>query len=80
MNAPPNCWGERAAELLGMVLNHYATTQEARDKAEVILAGLGEAGHTPALNAALERGKGMAKNKHPQRISPEENRWLPLVT
>lgn len=71
---------ERAAELLGMVLNHYATTQEARDKAEVILAGLGEAGHTPALNAALERGKGMAKNKHPQRISPEENRWLPLVT
>ncbi len=71
---------ERAAELLGMVLNHYATTQETRDKAETILAGLGEAVHTPALSAALERGKGMANHRNQQRISPEENRWLPLVT
>ncbi|MBA3874254.1 MAG: hypothetical protein H0X30_34425, partial [Anaerolineae bacterium] len=71
---------EHAAELLGMVLNHYATTQETRDKAEIILAHLGEAVHTPALEAALERGKGMANNRNQQRVSPEENRWLPLVT
>jgi hypothetical protein len=71
---------ERAAELLGMVLNHYATTQETRDKAETLLNGLGEAVHTSALNAALERGKGMANHRNQQRLSPEENRWLPLVT
>ncbi|MBI1281580.1 MAG: tetratricopeptide repeat protein [Anaerolineaceae bacterium] len=71
---------ERAAELLGMVLNHYATTQETRDKAETVLSGLGEAVHNAVLSAALERGKGMANNRHQQRVSPEENRWLPLVT
>jgi hypothetical protein len=71
---------ERAAELLGMILNHHATTQETRDKAETILNSLGEAVHTSALEAALERGKDMVNHKTQQRVSPEENRWLPLVT
>jgi tetratricopeptide (TPR) repeat protein len=71
---------ERAAELLGMVLNHYATTQEARDKAETILNRMGTTIHNSAINAALERGKHMANHRNQQRVSPEENRWLPLVT
>ncbi len=70
---------ERAAELLGMVLNDSATTQETRDKADAILIALGDAVHTPLVAAALERGKNMADQKK-QRVSPEENRWLPLVT
>jgi class 3 adenylate cyclase/tetratricopeptide (TPR) repeat protein len=70
---------ERSAELLGMVLNDTATTQETRDKAQVILSELGDAVHTPPIAAALERGKNMADQKK-QRVSPEENRWLPLVT
>ncbi len=71
--------GERAAELLGMVLNDNAATQETRDKAETIIVALGDAVHSPAVVAALERGKNMAGQKK-QRVSPEENRWLPLVT
>ena len=50
----------RSVELLGLVLNHYATPQEARDKAAAVLNDLQADLSDPVLAEALERGKGMA--------------------
>ncbi|MBN8619358.1 MAG: tetratricopeptide repeat protein [Anaerolineae bacterium] len=69
---------ERAVELLGMILNHYATPQEARDKALRILADL----HldSPTLTAALARGKGLVATSGSRRLNFEDNRWFTVIT
>ncbi len=71
---------ERSVELLGLVLDHYATPQEARDKAAVVLHELNADLSDPTLAEALERGKGMALDALEaarRRTGMDENqRWL----
>jgi class 3 adenylate cyclase/tetratricopeptide (TPR) repeat protein len=71
---------ERSVELLGLVLNHYATPQEARDKATAVLNDLQADLTDPLLTEALERGKGMALDALEaarRRLGMDEGqRWL----
>ncbi|MEZ4671804.1 MAG: tetratricopeptide repeat protein [Anaerolineae bacterium] len=69
---------ERAAELLGMILNHYAAPQESRDRAATVLEEMGAS--AALVTAALERGKGIASTAEHQRLNLDENRWYTLVT
>jgi hypothetical protein len=64
--------------LLGMVLNHYAAPQEARDRAATVLEEMGAS--ASLLKAALERGKGIADTAEHQRLNLDDNRWLTVVT
>jgi len=70
----------RSVELLGLVLNHYATPQEARDKAAAVLTELEADLSDPGLAEALERGKGMALDALEaarRRLGMDEGqRWL----
>ncbi|GIL11437.1 MAG: adenylate cyclase [Chloroflexota bacterium] len=66
---------ERSVEMLGLVLDHCATPQEARDRAQAILAGL----DMPVLeiDSALERGKAMdGVETTRQLFRMADNRWL----
>ncbi|MBC6938290.1 MAG: hypothetical protein DWB42_21010, partial [Chloroflexi bacterium] len=66
---------ERSVEMLGLVLDHCATPQEARDRAQTILAGL----DMPVLeiDSALERGKAMdGVETTRQLFRMADNRWL----
>jgi tetratricopeptide (TPR) repeat protein len=71
---------ERSVELLGLVLDHYATPQEARDKASAVLHDLDADLSDPVLAEALERGKGMALDALEaarRRLGMDESqRWL----
>jgi tetratricopeptide (TPR) repeat protein len=71
---------ERSVELLGLVLDHYATPQEARDKATSVLTDLQGDLSNPVLAEALERGKGMALDAleaAQRRLGMDEaQRWL----
>jgi class 3 adenylate cyclase/tetratricopeptide (TPR) repeat protein len=70
---------ERSLEMIGLVLNHYASPQEARDKAESVLRGLQPELDTPPLSAALERGRGLAKGADKRRLGLDEQRWVSLL-
>jgi class 3 adenylate cyclase/tetratricopeptide (TPR) repeat protein len=70
---------ERSVELLGLVLDHYATPQEARDKAEALLAQLRSDLDMPVLNAALERGQTLALDAMQaarRRLGVDGKKWL----
>ena len=70
----------RSVELLGLVLHHYATPQEARDRATALLTELQADLSDPVLADALERGKGMALDALEaarRRLGMDEGqRWL----
>ena len=70
----------RSVELLGLVLDHYATPQEARDRATTLLTELQADLSDPVLAGALERGKGMALDALEaarRRLGMDEGqRWL----
>lgn len=68
---------ERALEMLGLVLNHPATPQEARSKANALLGDL----RVKAVDdtAALERGKALAAAGEKKRLTVDEGRWLTLL-
>lgn len=66
---------ERAVEMLGLVLDHCATPQEARDRAQAILGELDLPEY--ALDQALERGKAMdGAETTRQLFRVAENKWL----
>jgi class 3 adenylate cyclase/tetratricopeptide (TPR) repeat protein len=71
---------ERSVELLGLILDHYATPQEARDKASTVIRELDADLSEPLLAEALERGKGMALDAMEaakRRLGMDESqRWL----
>lgn len=71
---------ERSLELLGLVLNHMASPQEAQDKARRILDEMSGDLTAPGLAAALERGRGMADGLKIRRLTLDEERWRTLVT
>jgi tetratricopeptide (TPR) repeat protein len=70
----------RSVELVGLVLDHYATPQEARDRAKALLKELQADLSDPLLAEALERGKGMALDALEaarRRLGMDEGqRWL----
>jgi len=70
----------RALELLGLVLNHPATPQESRSKANAVLGDL-RAGLKPNdYAAAMERGRAMATNGNEERrVMVDEDRWMTLL-
>ena len=70
---------ERSLEMIGLVLNHYASPQEARNKAEAILKVLQPELNTPPLSAALERGRGLARGADKRRLGLDEHRWVSLL-
>jgi hypothetical protein len=66
---------ERAVEMLGLVLDHCATPQEARDRAQRILATLDLSEY--ALDQAFERGKTMDGTETTRQLfRVAENKWL----
>lgn len=71
---------ERSIELLGMVLNHYGSPQEARDKASAILTDLHVDLSSPFLAAALERGRTLAEGADRRRLTLGDDHWLRLLT
>ncbi len=71
---------ERSIELLGMVLNHYGSPQEARDKASAILTDLQVDLSSPFLAAALERGRTLAEGADRRRLTLGDDHWLRLLT
>lgn len=66
---------ERAVEMLGLVLDHCSTPQEARDRAQNILSTLKLPAYS--LDEALERGKGLdGAETTRQLFRMAENKWL----
>jgi predicted ATPase/class 3 adenylate cyclase len=71
---------ERSVELLGMVLNHYASPREARDKADAILSELKIDLSSPYLAEALARGRDLAEGADRHRLTLSDGHWLRLLT
>jgi tetratricopeptide (TPR) repeat protein len=70
---------ERSVEILAILLDHYATPQEARDRAEFLLSEIRQDLSSHMLDAAFERGKVIALDAMEaarRRVPLEENRWL----
>lgn len=71
---------ERSAELFGLVLNHYASPQEARNKTNAAINEFAVDLSDPVLAEALERGKGLALDALEaarRRLGMDESqRWL----
>ncbi len=66
---------ERAVEMLGLVLDHCATPQEARDRAQAVLSTLEMPEY--ALDQALARGKSLdGPETTRQLFRMAENKWL----
>ena len=71
---------ESSLEIISLVLNHYAAPQEARDKAEAVLAELhGSLSARDELATALERGEEFARQAEKGQVGVDENRWLALL-
>jgi class 3 adenylate cyclase/tetratricopeptide (TPR) repeat protein len=70
---------ERAVEMLAIVLDHYATPQEARDRGDQLMVELKADLSSHLLHAAWERGKALALDAMEaarQRPTMEDSRWL----
>lgn len=64
----------RSSELLGLVLHHHASPQEARDRAATIQANVLPL--NAATTAAFARGQAMAQNAPRGQVGLENGHWL----
>ncbi len=68
---------ERAAELIGLILDHYATPREARDRAQAVLAGLRSSQALPVVDDALQRGRALDGAETTRELYlMAEKRWI----
>lgn len=68
---------ERAAELIGLILDHYATPREARDRAQTVLESLRRAQPPPLVDDAVARGRAMDGAETTRELyAMAEKRWM----
>jgi class 3 adenylate cyclase/tetratricopeptide (TPR) repeat protein len=70
----------RSLELAGLVLNHFASPQEARDRAAAVMTEVQSEDGTDELAAALERGRELAKNASRGQLGVDDRHWITALS